>query len=128
MNDDGIWQELADRHMLPVAKLIEATTRAARLLGKVSDDIWNAVGRPANDPALSVIFPGGVAYYTPRDGGGPTPAHGSADLTAGVRRPSHPRSSRGHPSGMMGRERNQASRAIEATAMAIPQYSNGTNQ
>jgi hypothetical protein len=29
----------------------------------VSDEIWNEVGRPASDPAFSVLFPGGIAYY-----------------------------------------------------------------
>lgn len=34
------------------------------VVAKVSDDVWNAVGRPANDPWLSVIFPGGYSHYT----------------------------------------------------------------
>jgi hypothetical protein len=80
------WQDLAEAHIAEVANLIEemktrrqaagiqlavrqatadaASERAALLIGKVSDEIWNAIGRPANDPGLSVIFPGGIAYYT----------------------------------------------------------------
>lgn len=37
--------------------------KADLLLEKVSDDIWNALGRPAFDPHLSILFPGGIAYY-----------------------------------------------------------------
>jgi hypothetical protein len=33
------------------------------LLGRISDEIWNEVGRPAADAALSILFPGGIAYY-----------------------------------------------------------------
>jgi len=88
MNADamgGAWQTIANDKIGPVATLIEniegqiaaarktalplaATLEAANkkadlLLGKVSDDIWNAVGRPAADPALSLLFPEGYAYY-----------------------------------------------------------------
>jgi hypothetical protein len=33
------------------------------LLKKTADDVWNALGRPANDPAYEILFPGGVSYY-----------------------------------------------------------------
>ena len=33
------------------------------VLGRVSDEIWKEIGRPVADPALSVLFPGGVSYY-----------------------------------------------------------------
>jgi hypothetical protein len=33
------------------------------VLGKVSDDVWNAVGRPRNRRALSMIFPGGHVVH-----------------------------------------------------------------
>ena len=33
------------------------------LLKKTADDIWNAIGRPASDPAYEILFPGGVSYY-----------------------------------------------------------------
>jgi hypothetical protein len=81
----GAWQTLAQERLasvLAVVDRVEAqmadTTQALkpilatlnakdvetdRVLGRVSDDIWNEVGRPANDPALSVLFPGGIAYY-----------------------------------------------------------------
>src|SRR5262245_2262965 len=37
----------------PLEAALEAENeRADRLLGRVSDDIWNLVGRPATDPAL----------------------------------------------------------------------------
>jgi crotonobetainyl-CoA:carnitine CoA-transferase CaiB-like acyl-CoA transferase len=34
---------------------------------KVSDDIWNDVGRPASDAALSILFPGGASFYVDGD-------------------------------------------------------------
>lgn len=33
------------------------------LLGEVSDELWNAVRRPASDAALSLLFPGRLGYY-----------------------------------------------------------------
>ena len=79
------WKATAEERLAPIVALIDATEarrtaartevaplaaaiaaaddRADRLLGKMADDIWNDVGRPANDPALSLLFPGGVAYY-----------------------------------------------------------------
>jgi hypothetical protein len=48
----------------PLVAALDAEDESAdRLLGKVSDDVWNAVCRPANDPALNILFPGGIAYY-----------------------------------------------------------------
>src|SRR3712207_5156668 len=71
----GLWQEHAEQRLGPVVtlyngvevQLVEArktvaplvarvaaeNDRADDVIGKVSDDIWNAVGRPASDPALS---------------------------------------------------------------------------
>lgn len=34
------------------------------LLGRVYDDVWNALGRSASDPVLNVVFPGGFGWYT----------------------------------------------------------------
>jgi hypothetical protein len=81
----GTWKALAEQRLEGVlaivdrveTRLADATTalgpilatldakndEADRLLGRVSDQIWNEVGRPATDPALSVLFPGGIAYY-----------------------------------------------------------------
>ena len=48
----------------PLEAAIQAQDVAAdALIGKHSDALWNVAGRPANDPALSVVFPGGIAYY-----------------------------------------------------------------
>ncbi len=33
------------------------------LIGRVSNELWNALGRPAADPTLAIIFPGGIGYY-----------------------------------------------------------------
>ncbi|MDI1479670.1 hypothetical protein [Polyangium sp. y55x31] len=85
----GRWQELADQRLgaslslvanveakykvaqevlAPLAAQIDARNRSADLtLGKNHDIIWNEVGRPANDAALSVLFPDGTAYYADGD-------------------------------------------------------------
>jgi len=55
----------AERAYQPLRAALDAGDDGADdLLGKVSDDIWNEIGRPAADPVLSIIFPGGVSYYT----------------------------------------------------------------
>ncbi len=81
----GVWQELAEQGLAGVVALVDnvearlekaeaalqpllaaidaKNDEADALLGRVSDEIWNEVGRPAADPALSVLFPGGIAYY-----------------------------------------------------------------
>jgi hypothetical protein len=85
----GKWRELAEERLAPVIKLtatIDAQLndtkqlatpllaaldaedgRADLVIGKGSDDIWNAVGRPASDPSLEIIFPGGNAFYVEGD-------------------------------------------------------------
>lgn len=85
----GRWQALADDKISPILALLgsidaqrvtageEARTRGAELkvadgisddlLGKVSDDVWNAIGRPRTDAYYSLIFPGGVTTYTAGD-------------------------------------------------------------
>ncbi|MDI1480305.1 hypothetical protein [Polyangium sp. y55x31] len=50
-----------------VAALAAENIKADKLLGKVSDDVWNALGRPAVDAHLSLLFPGGTALYTDGD-------------------------------------------------------------
>lgn len=81
----GDWQSAADARLGSIVTLITSVTtrlteaRAAagpaaaaldvaddtadKLLGRISDDIWNLVGRPGSDPALDILFPGGVSYY-----------------------------------------------------------------
>ena len=81
----GVWKDLAEEQLSNVVALIndvdarlETATSALEpllagldakndeadaLLGRISDEIWNEVGRPASDAALSVLFPGGIAYY-----------------------------------------------------------------
>jgi hypothetical protein len=41
--------------------------RADDLLGRVYDEAWNMVGRPATDPFLDTLFPGGSSYYAEGD-------------------------------------------------------------
>jgi hypothetical protein len=81
----GTWQQLADVHLAPTVKLVADVTvkladaqktasplvlvlevtreQASKAVGKAYDDCWNAVGRPAVDPTLDVIFPGGFSFY-----------------------------------------------------------------
>jgi hypothetical protein len=82
----GVWQTHAEARLLPVLVVGEqlateldaartelapqlearrAADRAAELeIALVMDQIWTAIGRPAYDPTLSIVFPGGVAHYT----------------------------------------------------------------
>jgi len=54
----------AEAELVPLVAAVHARDdEADRLLGRISDEIWNDVGRPASDPALSVLFPNGIAYY-----------------------------------------------------------------
>lgn len=85
----GDWQTEAEARLGPVralaatvnARLKEAEAAAApalaaldagndesdKLLGRIADDVWNDVGRPGQDPALDIIFPGGASYYAEGD-------------------------------------------------------------
>jgi hypothetical protein len=85
----GVPASLADQRLSPVLKIIAslkaqaetaqsvaspllaalavADTRADKTVGKVSDDVWNDVGRPASDAALELLFPGGNAFYVDGD-------------------------------------------------------------
>ena len=50
-----------------LAALDVANANADDLFQKIADDIWNAVGRPAADPYLSVLLPGGSGFYVDGD-------------------------------------------------------------
>ena len=89
MAKGGIAATLAEQRLLPVLKIIDsiksqqesaqgiadpllailsaADIHADKTIGKVSDDIWNDVGRPASDAALDLLFPGGNAFYVDGD-------------------------------------------------------------
>ncbi len=55
----------ADTAILPLRAAVDAQDKHAdQFIGKLSDDIWNAIGRPAFDPTYDVVFPGGIAQYT----------------------------------------------------------------
>ncbi len=86
---EGTAAILAEQRLVPVSKILEslksqqdeahaiaapllaalaaADLRADRTIGKVSDDIWNDVGRPASDAAFDLLFPGGNAFYVDGD-------------------------------------------------------------
>jgi hypothetical protein len=58
----------AQDHADPLVAALDAKHEEAdRLLGRIWDEIWNEVGRPAADPALATLFPGGVSYYADGD-------------------------------------------------------------
>ncbi len=56
-----------DAHAPIAATMVALGVQANRKIGKVYDTIWNEVGRPGSDAALSVIFPEGAGYYTEGD-------------------------------------------------------------
>lgn len=82
----GKWLELAERMLGGPLKLKEALAAqlrvteaevrgllatvdaqdeaADRLIGQISDECWNAIGRPAYEPTYDVVFPSGIGYYT----------------------------------------------------------------
>ena len=58
----------AKRESAPAeAALAVANDVSDRLIQRISDDVWNLVGRPASDAALDLIFPGGATTYTEGD-------------------------------------------------------------
>lgn len=85
----GRWKELAETRLgnacalfanydaqLKAAKLAHAphaatigalNEQADKKIGKAYDTIWNEVGRPGADAALSVLFPEGIGTYTEGD-------------------------------------------------------------
>ena len=85
----GMWKSTAEERLEPLnalAKRIEDRRAAAvgkakaalaelavadgasdKLLGRVSDDVWNLLGRPAHDPVFDLIYPGGIESYAGGD-------------------------------------------------------------
>ena len=67
---DSVALRLTEAHTLsePLeAELDVANDISDRLIHRVSDDVWNLVGRPGHDAALDLIFPGGATTYTEGD-------------------------------------------------------------
>jgi hypothetical protein len=65
-----IEQDLNEARVLAaplIAELAAENDRADALLDRICDDLWNEVGRPANDRMLALLFPGGAGYYTDGD-------------------------------------------------------------
>lgn len=107
----GIWQKMAEEHLGPVKMLLDdvqdqvetaekaATNavlayeleqeKACRLVGKVHDELWNALDRPAYDPHFDLLFPGGCGYYNRGDAEGQP--RRMRHLVALLRRAVHPR-------------------------------------
>jgi hypothetical protein len=58
----------ADAELRPMLAALDAQDdHADKLIGQISDEVWNAIDRPAFDPTYDVVFPNGISYYT----GGP---------------------------------------------------------
>jgi len=61
-------QRAADAELRPALAALDAQDdHADKLIGQISDEVWNAIDRPAFDPSYDVVFPNGISYYT----GGP---------------------------------------------------------
>ena len=58
-------------HAPNAAMVVTLNQQADKKIGKVYDTVWNEVGRPGTDAALSVIFPDDTGGYTEGD----TPEH-----------------------------------------------------
>jgi hypothetical protein len=85
----GTVKERAEQGLGPVVAMIDATEselktardqlaplqaalkaendRADATINRIYDEMWNDVGRPANDRYLALMFPGGAGYYTDGD-------------------------------------------------------------
>jgi hypothetical protein len=51
--------------LVPLTAAVEKEDKSAdNTTGRISDEIWNALGRPANDIFYSLLFPGGIGLYT----------------------------------------------------------------
>jgi len=54
----------AQNEARPLSAAVAAENLAADdLIRRVSDDVWNTIGRPANDPFFELLFPHGTALY-----------------------------------------------------------------
>jgi hypothetical protein len=54
----------AEKAMVTLQATVDSAKEAADdVLGRVSDEIWNTVGRPRSDSTLAMLFPGGIPYY-----------------------------------------------------------------
>jgi hypothetical protein len=82
----GLWKSLAEEKLGPTVTILKTVKAnltilyetlkpleeaipafditADRFIAEKSDIIWNKLGRPGNDPAYSILFPGGIAAYT----------------------------------------------------------------
>jgi hypothetical protein len=57
-----------EEELRPLNAALDAQDEHAdRLIGQISDEVWNLIGRPAFDATYDVVFPNGINYYT----GGP---------------------------------------------------------
>ncbi len=86
-NSAGTALTAAETAYAPLAARIRVEDeKADGAIGKVRDDIYNALGRAAGDPALSLLFPGGIGYYADgMDEGEPDRMELLAELlTAGI--------------------------------------------
>lgn len=65
-----LWDATTARHMAarsavgPLSAGVMASNETADdVVRTVADEIWNLLGRPANDPVYELLFPGGVGVY-----------------------------------------------------------------
>jgi hypothetical protein len=63
-NDIAAKLRAAEEAEAPLLAALEVEDqRCDKLLGRISDEAWNALGRPAFDAAFDLLFPGGLGYY-----------------------------------------------------------------
>lgn len=55
----------AEAEVRPLLAAVETQDEMAdKLVGQISDEAWNGIGRPAADATYDVVFPNGIGYYT----------------------------------------------------------------
>ena len=54
----------AEAATLPLIAIQASTNEQVdQIVGRISDMLWNDIGRPATDPVFDLIFPSGITYY-----------------------------------------------------------------
>lgn len=61
---DGKWRTAATKAEPLQAAQAARNAAADLLVARISDLLWNDVGRPGQDAQYELLFPGGIAFYT----------------------------------------------------------------
>lgn len=60
---DGKWRAAVAKSEPLVAAQAARNASADLLVGRISDVLWNDVGRPMSDPQYDLLFPSGISFY-----------------------------------------------------------------